>query len=454
MSEPPLVVGIGASADGLAAFKTFLRHTPSNTGMAFVLVQHLDPHHKSLLVELLGAQSPIPVVAATNGLAIKPNCVFVIPPDATLTIKGGILHVVTLAPAREYRRPIDTFFTSLAEDRGERAVGIVLAGVGSDGTNGIKIIKELGGLTLAQAERDTTAMQGMPSSAVATGLVDHVVPVEAMPAQLIEHQKHITAVAEKKDGDGYRKDLQEHIGSITSLLHHRSEHDFSGYKETTVLRRIQRRMQVLKIDNALGYIERLKTDQGEVEALFRELLIGVTQFFRDPQASKRSRGWRSNEAWPCLASCRHRTRTAAVPSSSIALRAKLTGHCGSRRCEPASSRDGCEVVPSASPAMRPRGAIAPPLSLRGRSNCGAGNIGATIREHPNKADNYKDRGEIAGDQKAKQPRTLEPSHLHTLRFARKISLMRRHLFAWQVIDAQHRDELRSGSLHAGYQRCR
>jgi two-component system CheB/CheR fusion protein len=287
MSEAPtLVVGIGASAGGLAAFKTFLRHTPSDTGMAFVLVQHLDPHHKSLLVELLGAQSPIPVVAATNGVTIKPNCVFVIPPDATLTIKGDVLHVATPAPAREHRRPIDTFFRSLAEDWGERAVGIVLAGVGSDGTNGIKIIKELGGLTLAQAEHDATAMQGMPSSAVATGLVDHVVPVEAMAAQLIEYLKHITAVADKKDGDGYRKDLQEHLASITSLLHRRSEHDFSGYKETTVLRRIQRRMQVLQIDDAPDYIERLKTDQGEVEALFGELLIGVTQFFRDPEAFK------------------------------------------------------------------------------------------------------------------------------------------------------------------------
>jgi two-component system CheB/CheR fusion protein len=285
MSEPPaLVVGIGASAGGLSAFKNFLRHTPVDTGMAFVLVQHLDPHHKSLLVELLGAQSPIPVVAATDGVAVKPNCVFVIPPDTTLTIKDGVLRLVTPAPVREHRRPIDTFFRSLAEDCGERAVGIVLAGVGSDGTIGIRTIKELGGLTLAQAERDATALQGIPSSAAATGLVDHVIAVEAMPAQLIDYHKHIVAVAEKKDDDGQRKDLQEQLVSITSLLHRRREHDSSGYKETTLLRRIQRRMQVLHIDNALEYIERLKTDQGEAKALFRELLIGVTQFFRDPDA--------------------------------------------------------------------------------------------------------------------------------------------------------------------------
>jgi two-component system, chemotaxis family, CheB/CheR fusion protein len=285
MSEPPaLIVGVGASAGGLAAFKSFLQHTPPDTGMAFVLVQHLDPHHKNLLVELLGAQSPILVVAAKDGVAVKQDCVFVIPPDATLTIKDGVLRLVTPAPARERRRPIDAFFTSLAEDCGERAVGIVLAGVGSDGTIGIKAIKELGGLTLAQAERDATAMQGMPSSAAATGLVDHVVPVEAMPTELIAYHKHITAVAEKKDGNGHRKDLEEHFARITSLLHRRSQHDFSGYKHTTVLRRIQRRMQVLQIDDAPSYIERLETDQGEVEALFRELLIGVTRFFRDPEA--------------------------------------------------------------------------------------------------------------------------------------------------------------------------
>jgi two-component system, chemotaxis family, CheB/CheR fusion protein len=157
--------------------------------MAFVLVQHLDPHHKSLLVELLGTHSPIPVVAAKDGLAVKQNCVFVIPPDATLTIKDGVLRLTTPAPAREYRRPIDTFFKSLAEDCGERAVGIVLAGVGSDGTIGIRTIKEHGGLTLAQAEVDATAMPGMPSSAAATGLVDHVVSIEAMPGKFIDYQK-------------------------------------------------------------------------------------------------------------------------------------------------------------------------------------------------------------------------------------------------------------------------
>ena len=283
-THPALVVGIGASAGGLAAFKGFLSETPADTGMAFVLVQHLDPHHKSLLAELLGAQSPIPVVVATDGAAVKENCVFVIPPDATLTIKDGVLQVATPAPAREHRRPIDTFFTSLAEDCGERAVGIVLAGVGSDGTIGIGAIKEHGGLTLAQAEFDATALQGMPSSAAATGLVDHVVAVEAMPRKLIDYATHLVGVAEKKDGDGQRSDLQQHLAKVTSLLHARSAHDFSGYKDATLIRRLQRRMQVLHIESATDYVARLKTDRGEIEALFRELLIGVTQFFREPEA--------------------------------------------------------------------------------------------------------------------------------------------------------------------------
>ena len=229
--SPNLVVGIGASAGGLAAFKSFLAHTPADTGMAFVLVQHLAPDYKSLLVELLGAESPIPVVAARDGLAVKENCVFVIPQDATLTIKDEVLHLTTPAPARELRRPIDTFFTSLAADCGERAVGIVLSGVGSDGTIGIRSIKEHGGLTMAQADFDATALQGMPSSAVATGLVDHVLPVEAMAARLIDYHQHLIEVAKKKDGDGNREDLQEHLAKITSILHARSAHDFSGYKQ-------------------------------------------------------------------------------------------------------------------------------------------------------------------------------------------------------------------------------
>ena len=283
-TPPSLVVGIGASAGGLAAFKTFLANTPADTGMAFILVQHLDPHHKSLLVELLGASAAIPVMVAAHGMAVRKNCVFVIPPDATLTIKDRILSVVSPAPPRELRRPIDTFLSSLAEDCGDKAVGIVLSGVGSDGSLGVGKIKEHGGVTLAQAEFDHVAQGGMPRSAADTGMVDHVVPVEDMPGLLIDHQQYLGVVEKRKDGNGTRTDVRQHLAAITGLLRASINHDFSGYKESSLIRRIQRRMQVLHIDDVPGYIERLKADHGELEALFNDLLISVTQFFRDPDA--------------------------------------------------------------------------------------------------------------------------------------------------------------------------
>jgi two-component system CheB/CheR fusion protein len=171
---PSLVVGIGASAGGLAAFRSFFDNMPADTGMAFVLVQHLDPHHESHLVDLLRPHTAMQVVEARDRAELVPNQIHVIPPNATLTLEGDVLRVSTPVPAREYRRPIDTFFISLAENQEDCAVGIILSGVGSDGSMGVKAIKEHGGFTLAQAEFDETAMKGMPSSAAATGQVDRV----------------------------------------------------------------------------------------------------------------------------------------------------------------------------------------------------------------------------------------------------------------------------------------
>jgi two-component system CheB/CheR fusion protein len=282
--ELGLIVGIGASAGGLGAFTSFLAAMPSDTGLAFVLVQHLSPDHKSILTELLAKATPMPVIEAKDGMLITANHVFVIPPDTTLTIRERHIHLSRPAPPRDRRRPIDTFFFSLAEDQGENAICIVLSGTGTDGTLGLKRIKESGGLALAQAEVDHTAMSGMPQSAASTGLVDHVLPVEEMPAKLIEYQNHLRKVAGHKDGDGVRKDAQEHLAAITALLRIKTGHDFSKYKEPTLARRTQRRMQVLQIDSIPSYIERLREDRREAELLFRELLIGVTQFFRDPAA--------------------------------------------------------------------------------------------------------------------------------------------------------------------------
>ena len=282
--RPTMVVGIGASAGGLEAFRSFFSAMQADSGMAFVLIQHLSPDHKSMLAELLGRTTGMGVIEATDGVEIKPNCVFVIPPDATMTLKRGRLKVVKPAPPRDRRRPIDTFFQSLAEDQGQNAVCIVLSGTGSDGTLGVAAIKERGGLALAQAEFDHHALPGMPQSAAAAGQVDDILPVEAMPARLLAHEQYLAGVAPTKDEDGMRTDAASHLAPILTELRARTGHDFSGYKERTLVRRLQRRMQVLQVTTPADYIEKFREQPDELDRLFEELLIGVTQFFRDPAA--------------------------------------------------------------------------------------------------------------------------------------------------------------------------
>jgi two-component system CheB/CheR fusion protein len=279
-----LVVGIGASAGGLEAFTRFFAHMPADSGMAFVLIQHLDPQRVSMLVELLSAKTTMPVTAAADGAPVTANSVFVIPPNAVLTIAEGVLRLSQPAPAREHRRPVDAFFTSLAVDQGERAACIILSGGGSDGTEGVRAVKEHGGLTLAQAEFDQHAMTGMPSSAAATGLVDFVLPVEDMPGRLMSYWSHLSGIEDRKGPDGARHDMADAIPKICILLRRALGHDFIEYKRNTVVRRIQRRMQVLQIDNPADYFEHLRRTPIELDALFRELLINVTEFFRDPDA--------------------------------------------------------------------------------------------------------------------------------------------------------------------------
>ena len=282
--SPGLIVGVGASAGGLEAFTSFLQKLPADSRMAFVLVQHLSPDHDSALTEILRRATPIPVVQAEHDMPVEPNRVHIIPPNATLTIEGGRLQLVTPAPPRSDRRPIDTFFTSLATDQADNAVAIVLSGVGSDGSAGIAAVKESGGLTIAQAEYDHQALPGMPQSATATGLVDYVLPVEEIPAKLIDYRDHLALVADRKDDDGTRTDAAEHLATVLSVLRAKTGHDFAKYKIKTVTRRIQRRMQVLQADTVSTYIEQLREDPAEPERLFRDMLIGVTEFFRDSEA--------------------------------------------------------------------------------------------------------------------------------------------------------------------------
>lgn len=224
-----LVVGIGASAGGLEAFKNFFAHMPADCDMAFVLVQHLAPDHVSLLAELVGRSSRMPVTEAVDGERAEPGHVYVIPPNATLSIADGLLQVSKPAPPRKHRWPIDTFFTSLAEDQGDCAVSIVLSGSGSDGARGLRAVKEHGGLTLAQAGLDHVPMTGMPSSAEATGSVDDVLPVEKMPARLLAHQHHLKAMHDRTGPDGTLDEVAAHLREIAQLLLADSGHDFSQY---------------------------------------------------------------------------------------------------------------------------------------------------------------------------------------------------------------------------------
>jgi two-component system CheB/CheR fusion protein len=278
-SSPPVVpvVGMGASAGGLSALEGLLPAIPTGSGLAFVIVQHLDPDHESSLASLLRRLAPIPVSLIHNETPVEPNNLYVIPPNASLTLIEDRLHLAPPVEHRGQRTPIDGFFLSLAEARGEKAAGIILSGSGSDGTLGLRAIKEHGGLTIAQegAEYD-----GMMRSAVRSGMVDFVLPLEKIPAKLADYFHHLDGHRQRAES----REAADHLTQICALLRTRTGHDFSGYKDKTVGRRVQRRMQVLQIDTVPAFIERLRKEPAEVDTLLQDLLIGVTNFFRDPQA--------------------------------------------------------------------------------------------------------------------------------------------------------------------------
>jgi two-component system CheB/CheR fusion protein len=274
------IVGMGASAGGLDAFQRFFSKMPPDSGMAFILVPHLDAHHKSAMVELLRAYTKMSVVEISDRARVEPDHVYVIPPNATLTIEQGVLH--SMSP-RVRGMTIDDFFRSLAQDQAENAIGIILSGSGTDGTVGLKAIKEAGGLTFAQAA-ETSAFDSMPRSAAASGSVDVVLPVEDIPARLVEQVRHLGKLKNERHLDGLREDVRKHLAKITALLRAKTGHDFAHYKESTCIRRVQRRMHVHQLTAASDYLELLRKNEAEPEALFRDLLIGVTQFFRDGKA--------------------------------------------------------------------------------------------------------------------------------------------------------------------------
>jgi two-component system CheB/CheR fusion protein len=282
LTHPTLtIVGIGASAGGIEAFRLFFENMPSDSGMAFVVVLHLPADRKSILPELIGRWTAMPVVEVTDGCIVEPNCVYVPPSGIGILLREGHLHLhyPVLDEPRE-PSPISTFFDSLAIALGADAVGVVLSGTGSDGALGLKAIKARGGLTLAQgAEGSGPQHSGMPASAIAIGAVDIVAQVEDMPEHIIEVQ-----VAKRRPREAAAispRELDDFRRQICFVLQEQIGHDFSGYKDKTFLRRVQRRMDVLRIPRLEDYIERLKADRAEAMLLFRDLLIGVTSFFRD-----------------------------------------------------------------------------------------------------------------------------------------------------------------------------
>ena len=278
------IVGIGASAGGLAAFEAFFSGMPADaaTGMAFVLVQHLAPDHESLLTELIRRCTPMAVTEVADGMVVQVNCVYVIPPGRDMALLNGTLQLLEPAEPRGQRLPIDFFFKSLAHDQHERAIGIVLSGTGSDGTQGVRAIKGAGGMVMAQ-NTASTEFDGMPRSAVATGLVDFELPPAEMPAQLLAYTAHAySGKSATAATPGPRADSA--MNKIFVLLRSQTGHDFSLYKPSTIHRRIERRMAVHRIGGIDDYQRYLQKVPAEVQALFRDLLIGVTSFFRDRDA--------------------------------------------------------------------------------------------------------------------------------------------------------------------------
>ncbi|MEJ2717488.1 MAG: chemotaxis protein CheB, partial [Deltaproteobacteria bacterium] len=276
------IVAIGASAGGLEAFEEFFSHMPSDSGIAFVLIQHLDPSHKSMLAELVSRFTQMDVVEIEEGMKVEPNRVHVIPPNYYLAIFHGRLQLFDASEVPGIRTPIDHFFRSLAEDQQERSIGIILSGSGTEGAFGVRTIKGAGGMVMAQ-DPHTAKYDGMPRNAVTTGLVDFVLPVKEMPDQLMGYVDHAhsrwTSPPDRRPAK-----TAGLLEKVFNIVRSQTGQDFTHYKQNTVLRRIDRRMAINQIPSLEQYIGYLQMKPDEVKTLLKELLIGVTNFFRDPQA--------------------------------------------------------------------------------------------------------------------------------------------------------------------------
>jgi two-component system CheB/CheR fusion protein len=280
--SPFPIVGIGASAGGLEAISQLLGALPNDTDMAFLVVQHLDPRHASRLPELLSRSTTMPVLEASHGLRIQPDHVYVIPPNVSMGMAQGVLHLTPRGDGRGPHLPVDYLLRSIAVDQAAQGIAVVLSGTGSDGTQGVCEIKAVGGITFAQ-EPETAGHAGMPKSAIDSGCVDFVLPPEGIARQLAEIRRHPYLKATVDAMATTEPVSQGNYHKVLTTVRARTGVDFTAYRDTTIRRRIMRRMALHSFASAADYVERLREDQGEIDALYHDLLINVTSFFRDPE---------------------------------------------------------------------------------------------------------------------------------------------------------------------------
>lgn len=277
-----VIVGIGASAGGLEAIQDFFAKMPSNTGLAFVVVQHLSPAHKSMMDELLAKYTRMKISVVSDGVEVQPNHIYLIPPGKKMTIFHGKLFLTSLDNKKGINLPIDIFYRSLAKDHGKNSIGIILSGTGSDGTLGIRAIKEAGGMVMVQDHR-SAKFDGMPRSSIATGMVDYVLNPAQMPEKLLGYVQH-PFINKTKD---FKKELdqtEDALSKIIMLIREYCGVDFSYYKPNTIIRRIEKRLGINQVEKIDDYIDFLENNPHEIDILYNELLIGVTKFFRDNEA--------------------------------------------------------------------------------------------------------------------------------------------------------------------------
>ena len=279
------IVGIGASAGGLEALEQFFYNMPLDNGMAFIVIQHLDPNHVGIMPELLQRITTMKVYQASDNLKVKPNCVYVIPPNKSLSILRGVLQLFDQVVTHGLRLPIDIFFRSLADDALEKSIAIILSGMGSDGSLGVKAIKEKNGTVLVQSP-ESAKFDGMPRSAIDAVIADIIAPAQELPARLLEFLKFIPIVNTETEFDEKSK---SNLDKIIILIREQTGHDFSFYRKNTLFRRIERRKGIHQIDKLSTYVRFCQENPKEVEILFKEILIGVTSFFRDPEVWEKLR---------------------------------------------------------------------------------------------------------------------------------------------------------------------